>query len=43
MTSSGETLTGIAVDIDSDGGLILKTEDGQQKRIVTGDVEYDLK
>ena len=43
VTSSGETLTGIAVDIDSDGGLILKTEDGQQKRIVTGDVEYDPK
>lgn len=43
VTSSGETLTGIAVDIDSDGDLILKTEDGQQKRIVTGDVEYDPK
>ena len=43
VTSSGETLTGIAVDIDSDGNLILKTEDGQQKRIVTGDVEYDPK
>jgi len=43
VTSSGETLTGIAVDIDSDGNLILKTEDGEQKRIVTGDVEYDPK
>jgi BirA family biotin operon repressor/biotin-[acetyl-CoA-carboxylase] ligase len=41
VTSSGETLTGLAVDIDSDGSLILRMEDGRQKRIVTGDVEYD--
>jgi len=38
--SSGETLTGLAVDIDSDGSLILRTEDGRQQKIVSGDVEY---
>lgn len=43
VTSSGETVTGTAADIDSDGNLILMTEDGQRKRIVAGDVEYDPK
>jgi BirA family biotin operon repressor/biotin-[acetyl-CoA-carboxylase] ligase len=41
VASSGETLTGLAVDIDTDGNLIMKTEDGHQKRIVAGDVEYE--
>ncbi len=40
VTSFGEVLTGIAIDIDSDGALILKTRDGKQKRVVAGDVEY---
>lgn len=40
VTSFGETLSGIAVDVDSDGVLILKTKNGEQKRIVAGDVEY---
>ena len=40
VTSLGETLSGIAVDIDSDGALILEMGDGEQKRIVAGDVEY---
>jgi BirA family biotin operon repressor/biotin-[acetyl-CoA-carboxylase] ligase len=40
VTSFGETISGIAVDVDSDGALILKTIDGRQKRIVAGDVEY---
>jgi BirA family biotin operon repressor/biotin-[acetyl-CoA-carboxylase] ligase len=40
VTSFGETLVGIAMDVDSDGALILKTRDGEQKRIVAGDVEY---
>jgi len=40
VTSFGETLVGMAVDIDSDGALILETEDGRRKRIVAGDVEY---
>lgn len=43
VTSLGETLSGIAVDIDSDGALILETGDGEQKRIVAGDVEYQSK
>ena len=40
VTSFGETLIGVAVDVDSDGALILKMKDGEQKRIVAGDVEY---
>jgi BirA family biotin operon repressor/biotin-[acetyl-CoA-carboxylase] ligase len=40
VTSFGEALSGIAVDIDSDGALILETENGERKRIVAGDVEY---
>ena len=40
VTSFGKTLSGIAVDIDSDGALILQTEDGKRIRIVAGDVEY---
>jgi len=43
VTSLGETLSGIAVDIDSDGALILETRDGEQKRIVAGDVVYKKK
>ena len=43
VISSGETVTGLAVDIDRDGNLIIKTGDGHQKRIVAGDVEYDPK
>lgn len=40
VTSWGETLSGIAVDVDLDGALILKMEDGKQRRVVAGDVEY---
>ncbi len=40
VTSFGETLLGIAIDIDSDGALLLRTKDGQMKRVVAGDVEY---
>lgn len=40
VTSFGETLVGMAVDIDSDGALILETEGGRRKRIVAGDVKY---
>jgi BirA family transcriptional regulator, biotin operon repressor / biotin---[acetyl-CoA-carboxylase] ligase len=38
--SFGKTLVGVAVDVDSDGALILETADGERKRIVAGDVEY---
>jgi BirA family transcriptional regulator, biotin operon repressor / biotin---[acetyl-CoA-carboxylase] ligase len=41
VTSCGETLSGIAVDIGSEGDLIIMTEEGKQKRVVTGDVEYN--
>ena len=40
VTSFGERLTGTAIDVDSEGRLILETRDGQQKRVVAGDVEY---
>jgi len=43
ITSFGEQLTGKAVDVDSDGALILETANGQRKRIVAGDVEYTKK
>jgi len=40
MTSFGETITGRAIDVDSDGALIIETKPGEQKRIVAGDIEY---
>jgi BirA family biotin operon repressor/biotin-[acetyl-CoA-carboxylase] ligase len=40
VTSFGETLVGTAIDVDSDGALILETTDGKRKRVVAGDVEY---
>jgi BirA family biotin operon repressor/biotin-[acetyl-CoA-carboxylase] ligase len=40
VTSFGETLAGTAIDVDSDGALILETEDGKRRRVVAGDVEY---
>jgi BirA family biotin operon repressor/biotin-[acetyl-CoA-carboxylase] ligase len=40
VTSFGETIVGTGIDVDSDGALILETEDGKRKRIVAGDVEY---
>jgi len=40
VTSFGETLVGTAIDVDSDGALILETEDGKRTRVVAGDVQY---
>ncbi len=40
INSFGEALAGTAIDVDSDGALILETEDGERKRVVAGDVEY---
>jgi BirA family biotin operon repressor/biotin-[acetyl-CoA-carboxylase] ligase len=40
VTSMGETLRGVAIDLDSDGALIIETKDGIRKRVVAGDVEY---
>ena len=43
VTSFGKTVAGIAIDVDSDGALILETEDGKRKRVVAGDIEYKEK
>lgn len=43
VTSFGETLSGVAVDVDSDGALLLRMEDGKQKRVLAGDVEFKIK
>jgi BirA family biotin operon repressor/biotin-[acetyl-CoA-carboxylase] ligase len=40
VTSFGEAIVGTAIDVDSDGALILETMGGGRKRIVAGDVEY---
>jgi BirA family biotin operon repressor/biotin-[acetyl-CoA-carboxylase] ligase len=40
VTSFGETLVGMGVDVDSEGALILEMTDGKRKRVVAGDVEY---
>ena len=40
VTSFGEVLSGVALDVDSDGALILETKVGEMKRIVAGDVAY---
>jgi BirA family biotin operon repressor/biotin-[acetyl-CoA-carboxylase] ligase len=43
VTSFGETVVGTAIDVDSDGALILETEDRKQRRVMAGDVEYSKK
>jgi BirA family biotin operon repressor/biotin-[acetyl-CoA-carboxylase] ligase len=43
VTSFGEAMVGTAIDVDSDGALILETADGKRKRIVAGDIEYKKK
>jgi len=43
VTSFGETVAGTAVDVDSDGALILETGDGKQRRVMAGDIEYKEK
>jgi len=40
MTSFGETIGGKAIDVDSEGALIIETRHGERKRIVAGDIEY---
>ncbi len=40
VTSFGKTFVGMAIDVDSDGALILETADGGRKRVVAGDIEY---
>jgi BirA family biotin operon repressor/biotin-[acetyl-CoA-carboxylase] ligase len=43
VTSFGETVAGIAIDVDSNGALILETENRKRKRVVAGDIEYKEK
>jgi len=38
VVSFGETIRGRAVDVDSDGALIVKLTDGRTEKIMTGDV-----
>jgi len=38
VTTSDEVLAGLAEGVDADGALILRTPDGQRKRILAGDV-----
>jgi biotin-(acetyl-CoA carboxylase) ligase len=33
----------MAIDVDSDGALILETTGGKRKRVVAGDIEYKEK
>jgi len=40
MTSFGETIAGRAIDVDSEGALIIETRRGERKRVVAGDIEY---
>lgn len=40
MTSFGETIEGIAIDVDSDGALMIETGRGERKKVVAGDIEY---
>jgi BirA family biotin operon repressor/biotin-[acetyl-CoA-carboxylase] ligase len=40
ISSFDEVLVGRAVDVDSEGGLLIQMRNGQRKRIVAGDVEY---
>jgi BirA family biotin operon repressor/biotin-[acetyl-CoA-carboxylase] ligase len=43
VTSFGERLAGVAIDVGSDGALILETDYGKRRRVVAGDVEYSKK
>lgn len=43
MTSFGETIEGMAIDVDSEGALIIETRHGERKKVVAGDVEYTNK
>ncbi len=38
ISSSAGEMAGLAVDIDSDGALIIRTEDGSLEKIIAGDV-----
>jgi BirA family biotin operon repressor/biotin-[acetyl-CoA-carboxylase] ligase len=40
VTSFGGGWVGTAIDVDSDGALVLETKEGERKRVVAGDIEY---
>jgi BirA family biotin operon repressor/biotin-[acetyl-CoA-carboxylase] ligase len=40
VTSFNEILIGVAIDVDSEGALILETREGERRRIIAGDIEY---
>ena len=40
VTSFGERIVGTGIDVDSDGALLLKMDDGKRRRVVAGDVQY---
>ncbi len=40
VISMSKTITGVAVDVDESGALILKQEDGTKKRVIFGDCFY---
>jgi BirA family biotin operon repressor/biotin-[acetyl-CoA-carboxylase] ligase len=40
VTSFNEILMGVAIDVDSEGALILETREGERRRIIAGDIEY---
>ncbi len=43
VTSFGETVAGVAIDVDSDGALILEIGNGKRRRVVAGDIDYKEK
>ena len=40
VASFNEMLMGVAIDVDSEGALILETKGGERRRIIAGDIEY---
>jgi BirA family biotin operon repressor/biotin-[acetyl-CoA-carboxylase] ligase len=40
VASFNEILMGVAIDVDSEGALILETREGERRRIIAGDIEY---
>lgn len=42
VRSGSEKLLGVALDVDGDGGLVLRLEDGSTRRVLAGDVSLRL-
>jgi BirA family biotin operon repressor/biotin-[acetyl-CoA-carboxylase] ligase len=43
VASAGEDLVGLALDVDGDGALVLRLEDGMLRRVFVGDVSVRVK